>query len=149
MKIIFAATLAAFSVAALAADTNPLVTRVVLAVGKVEIKVVGEYRVVLANGMPDHAPGEFPNAHNPNRLNRMLAFLHPEDHKDGFGYQAWQAKLAFGAGGWSGLGLGDGRQKLGFVPEHHTDFIYSVIGEELGLIACLLVLLAYLVLFYV
>ena len=81
--------------------------------------------------------------HNPVRLNRMLAFLHPEDHKDGFGYQAWQAKLAFGAGGWTGLGLGNGRQKLGFVPEHHTDFIYSVIGEELGLIACLLVLLAY------
>jgi cell division protein FtsW len=82
-------------------------------------------------------------AHNPMRWNRLLAFLHPEDFKEGFGYQAWQAKLAFGAGGWTGLGLGNGRQKLGFVPEHHTDFIYSVLGEELGLIACLLVLLAY------
>jgi cell division protein FtsW len=53
--------------------------------------------------------------------------------------------LALGAGGWTGLGLGNGRQKLGFVPEHHTDFIFSVIGEELGLIATLLVVVAFVV----
>ena len=51
--------------------------------------------------------------------------------------------LAFGAGGWTGLGLGNGRQKRGFVPEHHTDFILSIVGEELGLIATLMVLLAF------
>jgi cell division protein FtsW len=53
--------------------------------------------------------------------------------------------IALGAGGWTGLGLGNGRQKLGFVPEHHTDFILSIIGEELGLIATLLVVAAFIV----
>jgi cell division protein FtsW len=57
--------------------------------------------------------------------------------------QAYQAMVALGSGGVSGVGLGDGRQKFGFVPEHHTDFIFSVIGEELGLIATLLVVLAF------
>ena len=51
--------------------------------------------------------------------------------------------LALGSGGSTGLGLGNGRQKLGFVPEHHTDFIFSVIGEELGVVASLLVVLAF------
>ena len=51
--------------------------------------------------------------------------------------------LRSGSGGLTGKGLGDGRQKLGFVPEHHTDFIFSIIGEELGLIATLLVVAAF------
>jgi cell division protein FtsW len=51
--------------------------------------------------------------------------------------------LALGSGGWTGLGLGNGRQKLGFLPEHRTDFIYAVIGEELGLVATLLVVVAF------
>jgi cell division protein FtsW len=53
--------------------------------------------------------------------------------------------IALGSGGWDGLGLGNGRQKLGFVPEHHTDFIFSIIGEELGLVATLLVIVAFVV----
>jgi len=64
-----------------------------------------------------------------------LSWLDPEATKDGTGYQAWQAMIALGAGGVSGLGIGNGRQKLGFVPEHHTDFIFSIIGEEMGMIA--------------
>jgi cell division protein FtsW len=78
------------------------------------------------------------------RIKRVLSWLNLEESKSGVGYQAYQAMLALGAGGWSGLGLGSGRQKLGgFVPEHHTDFIYSVIGEELGLVATLLVIVAF------
>jgi cell division protein FtsW len=57
--------------------------------------------------------------------------------------QAYEAMVALGSGGLIGKGLGDGRQKLGFVPEHHTDFIFSIIGEELGLIATLLVIAAF------
>lgn len=71
--------------------------------------------------------------HDPVRLARMKAYMDPEGSKLGVGYQGNQAKIAFGAGGWDGLGLGNGRQKMGFVPEHHTDFILSVIGEEVGL----------------
>lgn len=84
--------------------------------------------------------------HNPMRLQRVLAFLHPEKHQDGVGYQTYQAMLALGSGGWTGLGLGNGRQKLGFVPEHHTDFILSIVGEELGLVATLAVVVGFLVL---
>jgi cell division protein FtsW len=84
--------------------------------------------------------------HSPMRLNRIMAWFHPELHLDGAGYQTHQAIIALGSGGWWGLGLGNGRQKLGFVPEHHTDFILSVIGEELGLVATLSVLAAFIVL---
>jgi cell division protein FtsW len=81
--------------------------------------------------------------HDPVRIRRIFAWLYLEDHKSGAGYQAYQAMLALGAGGWTGLGLGNGRQKLGFVPEHHIDFILSVIGEELGVVATLLVVVAF------
>jgi cell division protein FtsW len=81
--------------------------------------------------------------HDPMRTKRIFGWLYLEEHKSGVGYQAYQAMIALGAGGWTGLGLGNGRQKLGFVPEHHTDFIFSIIGEELGFIATLLVILAF------
>ena len=81
--------------------------------------------------------------HDSMRTARIFGWLYLEEHKAGVGYQAYQAMLALGAGGWTGLGLGNGRQKYGFVPEQHTDFIFSMIGEELGLIATLLVVVAF------
>jgi len=83
--------------------------------------------------------------HDPMRMKRIFSWLDLEANKDGVGYQAYQAMIALGSGGWNGLGLGNGRQKLGFVPEHHTDFIFSIIGEELGLVATLLVVAAFVV----
>jgi cell division protein FtsW len=83
--------------------------------------------------------------HDDVRRERLLAFLHPEQYKNSIGYQQWQAVLALGSGGWFGEGLGNSRQKLGFIPEHHTDFIFPVIGEELGLVAALAVVLAFVV----
>lgn len=80
---------------------------------------------------------------NPMRSERIYSWWHLEETKMGKGMQAYQARVALGSGGVTGVGLGDGRQKLGFVPEHHTDFIYSVIGEELGLVTTLLVLFAF------
>ncbi|KAB2648674.1 MAG: cell division protein FtsW, partial [Verrucomicrobia bacterium] len=80
---------------------------------------------------------------DPMRTKRLLSWLNLEETKDGVGYQAYQAMIALGSGGWFGLGLGNGRQKLGFVPEHHTDFILSIIGEELGLVATLGVVLGF------
>ena len=83
--------------------------------------------------------------HDPMRMKRIFSWWDLEQHKDGVGYQAYQAMIALGSGGWTGLGLGNGRQKLGFVPEHHTDFIFSIIGEELGLVATLLIVVAFVV----
>ena len=81
--------------------------------------------------------------HDPMRVRRIFAWLYLENHKADIGYQAYQARLALGTGGWTGLGLGNSREKLGFLPEHNTDFIFSIIGEELGLIATILVVLAF------
>jgi cell division protein FtsW len=83
-------------------------------------------------------------AHDPVRSERVYAWLHPEETRLDRGLQTYQSIAAFGSGGVQGVGLGEGRQKLGFVPEHHTDFIFSVIGEELGLAATLSVLAAFL-----
>lgn len=79
------------------------------------------------------------------RRRRVLGWLNPEEHKEGVGYQTHQAILALGSGGESGVGLGNGTQKLGFVPEHHTDFILSIIGEELGLKMTLAIILLYVI----
>jgi len=84
-------------------------------------------------------------ARDPMRMGRLLSWWDLEGTKMGVGFQGYQSVLAIGSGGWTGLGLGNGRQKLGWVPFNHTDFIFSVIGEELGLIATLLVLVAFLV----
>ena len=85
---------------------------------------------------------------DPVRSARILSWLNPEEYRMTTGYQNWQALIALGNGGIVGVGLGDGRQKLGFVPEHHTDFIYSVIGEELGLVATISVIIAFAVIAY-
>jgi cell division protein FtsW len=71
--------------------------------------------------------------HNPNRLRRFLAFLDVEGNKQAGTYQLYQALAAYAAGGTDGAGLGQGRQQLNFLPEAHTDFIFAVVGEELGL----------------
>ncbi len=76
----------------------------------------------------------------PYRLNRILAFLHPERDPYGIGYQIRQSLIAVGSGGWNGLGYAQGKQKLFFLPEPHTDFIYAVVGEEFGFLGCLTVL---------
>ena len=70
---------------------------------------------------------------NPNRLRRLTAFLDVEGNKQGGTYQLYQALAAFAAGGTEGAGLGQGRQQHKFLPEAHTDFIFAVVGEELGL----------------
>src|SRR4051812_18358668 len=80
---------------------------------------------------------------NPMRSERIYSWLHVEETRLGKGLQTYQAMVALGSGGVTGVGLGDGRQKLGFIPEHHTDFIFSIIGEELGLVATLAVILGF------
>jgi len=82
-------------------------------------------------------------SHMKGRSERMLAFLDPEKYKDGAGLQPWNALIAFGSGGVEGLGLGNSRQKMQYLPFAHTDFIFPMIGEELGLRFTLLVVFCY------
>ncbi|MCZ6484601.1 MAG: putative lipid II flippase FtsW [Acidobacteria bacterium] len=84
----------------------------------------------------------------PYRLNRILAFLYPERDPYGIGYQIRQSLIAVGSGGWNGLGYAQGKQKLFFLPEPHTDFIYAVVGEEFGFLGCLTVLVLFGLLFW-
>lgn len=70
----------------------------------------------------------------PYRIKRVSVFLDPFADRHGAGYQLSEAFISFGSGGLFGAGLGDGRQKLFFLPEAHTDFIFSIVGEELGFV---------------
>ncbi|HEY2428131.1 MAG TPA: putative lipid II flippase FtsW [Acidimicrobiales bacterium] len=75
----------------------------------------------------------------PYRLHRLLSFLHPQKDAGNTGYQAVQARYGMAAGHLFGVGLGAGREKTGYLPNAHTDFIFAVIGEEVGLVGCLVV----------
>jgi cell division protein FtsW len=86
---------------------------------------------------------------DPVRLARVTSFLHIQENISTGAYQLWQGILAFGAGGYLGVGLGNGRQQFSFLPEAHTDFIFAILGEELGLVATLTVVLLFLAIFLV
>ena len=80
---------------------------------------------------------------SPYRMARLTAFLNPWADQYNTGYQLTQSLIAFGRGGWFGLGLGGSVQKLFYLPESHTDFLFAVLAEELGLFGILLVLSLY------
>ena len=82
-------------------------------------------------------------ASSPYRMRRIQAFLEPFEHRYDVGYQIFESLVSFGAGGVTGVGIGDSRQKLFFLPEAHTDFISAIIGEELGLVGVIAVLLTF------
>ncbi|OLD65125.1 MAG: cell division protein FtsW [Acidobacteria bacterium 13_1_40CM_2_68_10] len=84
----------------------------------------------------------------PYRVRRILSFMNPDDDPLGAGFQVRQSILAVASGGLHGQGVGESRQKLFFLPEPHTDFVFSVISEELGLIGAAAVIVAFGVLFW-
>jgi cell division protein FtsW len=100
------------------ADLRPL-----LGVGAVGAVLVGVYTAL-----------------RPYALRRVLGFLDPWSRASAEGFQLVQSFVAFGRGGLAGVGIGDGRQKLHYLPEAHTDFILSVVAEEAGLVGVLIVL---------
>jgi cell division protein FtsW len=104
---------------------------VVSGVRRLHLATLGSTAVVLVTALAFAAP---------YRRARMLAFLHPWKDQANTGYQIAQSLIALGSGGVSGVGLGAGRAKWMFLPNAHTDFIFAVIGEELGLVGCLLVI---------
>ncbi len=85
--------------------------------------------------------------HNPNRLRRITSFMDVEANRSEGAYQLWQAILAFAAGGVDGVGIGNGRQQQSFLPEAHTDFIFAIMGEEMGLIFTLLTVALFIAIF--
>lgn len=84
--------------------------------------------------------------HAEYRLNRLLAFTKPWEYPQGLGFQIIHSFLAFGSGGILGVGLGNSKQKLLYLPEPHTDFILSILAEELGLIGIVFIILLFCIL---
>lgn len=82
---------------------------------------------------------------SPYRMARLTAFLNPWQNEFGSGYQLTQSLIAFGRGGLFGVGLGNSVQKLFYLPEAHTDFLFAVVGEELGFIGELLLLILFVI----
>ena len=85
---------------------------------------------------------------SPYRVERFTAFLNPWSDPFGSGFQLTQSLIAIGSGAWSGLGLGASVQKLFYLPEAHTDFVFAVIAEELGLVGVSVVLALFILLIY-
>ena len=84
----------------------------------------------------------------PYRLKRIFTVLDPWSVKEGAGFQLVQSFIALGSGGLFGVGLGQSRQKLFYLPESHTDFIFSIIGEELGMVGTAFVLILFVILIW-
>jgi cell division protein FtsW len=82
-------------------------------------------------------------AGSPYRMRRITAFLDPWAHRDTIGYQIAESLMSVGSGGWFGQGLGDGKEKLFYLPAAHTDFIAAVVAEELGLVGILALVALY------
>ena len=86
-------------------------------------------------------------AMEPYRMKRITCFLDPWKDPQGCGFQLVQSFIALGSGGGTGVGLGSSRQKLSYLPESHTDFIFSIIGEEFGFIGVIIIIALFIVLF--
>lgn len=110
-----------------------LIASTVLVVGGVRLRHLAIFGGVAA------AAGTFLALAEPYRRARVLAFLNPSSDASNSTYQISQSLIAIGSGGWTGVGLGAGRAKWLFLPNAHTDFIFAIVGEELGLLGCLLV----------
>ncbi len=82
---------------------------------------------------------------SPFRWARLIAYQDPELYQEGTGYQLWLSLLALGSGGWTGVGFAESRMKHKYLPEAHTDFILSIVGEELGFAWMCVVILTYVV----
>lgn len=125
-------------------------TAVLLAIGVAIVLFLGgiEMRWVAAAGGLLAVFGVFAISIESYRLGRVMTALNPWLDPGGKGYQTIQALLAFGTGGIKGVGLGLSRQKFFYLPEAHTDFIFAIIGEEVGLIGTLAVVAAFIILLY-
>jgi cell division protein FtsW len=105
--------------------------RLIYILGAISITVPVAYTLLMNVGYP---------------YKRLMSFIRPWEDPSGTSFQIIQSFLSFGSGGFFGLGLGEGRQKLFFLPAPHTDFIFSIIGEELGLVGAMVIVLLFFIL---
>jgi cell division protein FtsW len=120
------------------ASVLALLTFAMLWLGAVRAKFLGR---LVAAGLP---VGVLVMILEPYRMQRIRAFLDRGEDMQGISYQINQSLISLGSGGWFGVGLGSSKQKFAFLPMAHTDFIASIVGEELGLLGTLLLLGAFL-----
>lgn len=106
------------------------------------IFLLGPFLVIVPTGFI------FIKKFDPERWSRMTSFLNPELSQKTDGYQLWNSLLALGSGGWCGMGFMESRLKAKYLPEAHTDFILSIVGEELGYVVLCLIILAYVLVLY-
>lgn len=125
-------------------------TAILLALGVAIVLYLGgiELRWVAFSAIALVAFGVLAIAIEPYRLGRVVAALNPWSDPAGKGYQTIQALLAFGTGGLKGVGLALSRQKFFYLPEAHTDFIFAIVGEEVGLVGTLMVVAGFAILLY-
>jgi len=127
--------------------TNDLSTTAIIAVTSGVMLFIAGMRWLHLGGLLIAGGGAFALAVSVKgyRLSRLYSFFNPWADASGSGYQVIQSLYALGPGGLIGRGLGNSRQKMLFLPEPHTDFIFSIIGEELGLIATVLIVTLFIV----
>ncbi len=115
----------------------------VAAVGATSVFVAGlPLRLVALTGVIGGVLAWWSVVTTPYRVGRFAAWMDPTAFADTYGYQTTQGFIALGSGGWFGVGLGQGRGKWLYIPNAHTDFIFAIVGEELGLLGALTLLAA-------
>lgn len=122
-----------------AAMTLGIITFIMLFIAGISLKFIGVTSILAL-------PVIFYLAKEPYRWKRITSFLDPWADPQGSGFQLVQSLIALGSGGLTGQGLGEGRQKLAYLPEIHTDFIFAHIGEEMGFIGASLVVILFFIL---
>ena len=146
----FAWAIAALAVPVLLIIIEDLGTAICLALALGCMLIVAGIRLsqFLTLGVLGSAMAAIFIAIEPYRVKRLLSFAHPFSDPTGSGWQIVQSLYALGSGGLFGVGLGNSRQKMLYLPERHTDFIFAIIGEELGIIGAMAVVLLFLYFLY-
>ena len=127
-------------------EPNLSIAAIIMIVTVIILFTVGaKFKHLFAIGGPLVAAVGVLTIFEPYRMARLMNFRNPFADSQGKGYQLVQSLLAFGSGGITGAGIGQSRQKCLYIPEPHTDFIFAIIGEELGLIGCVFIILLFVI----
>lgn len=137
---------AGFFAALVLAEKNLSITAVIMMAAFIIIFVSGaDISKMLWMGLAGIGIGALAIRYEPYRLQRVTAFMNPFKDPTGKSFQIVQSLYSIGSGGFFGLGFGNSRQKALFLPESHTDFIFSITAEELGIIGCTFIILLFII----